>query len=66
MKKKSDLTAIIEPLRNALLAYADLEPNGAPRAVIAQGLFGPTRARTLMPLLDELARSVRPATKAIG
>jgi hypothetical protein len=59
-KKKEDFAAIVEPLRDALLAYAGIEPNSAPRAVIAQRLFGPAGARILLPQLDEIARNVRP------
>jgi hypothetical protein len=58
--KNKDVATISEPLRDALLAYAGIEPNSAPRAVIAQRLFGPAGARVLLPQLDEIARNVRP------
>ena len=62
--KNKDVATISEPLRDALLAYAGIEPNSAPRAVIAQRLFGPAGARILLPQLDEIARSVRPRDDA--
>ena len=62
--KNKELASISEPLRDALLAYAGIEPNSAPRAVIAQRLFRPAGARILLPQLDEIARSVRPRDDA--
>ena len=61
VKKKKDLVAIGEPLREALLAYSSLESNSADRAAVAQRLFGPAATRILLPQLDEMARNVRPA-----
>jgi hypothetical protein len=64
VRKKDELASISEPLRDALLAYAGIEPNTAPRAVIAQRLLGPAGARILLPQLDEIARNVRPRVAA--
>jgi glutathione S-transferase len=61
---ENDLATISEPLRDALLAYSDLEANSAPRVVIAQRLLGPAGARVLLPQLDEIARNVRPRAAA--
>jgi hypothetical protein len=58
--KNKDVATIAETLRDALLAYAAIDPNSAPRAVIAQRLFGTTGARALLPQLDEIARNVLP------
>lgn len=65
MKKKgaskdAEFDAIAEPLRDALLGYSRLEVGSAARAAVAQRLFGPAATRTLLPQLDEIARSVRP------
>ena len=59
-----DVATISQPRRDALLAYAGIEPNTAPRAVIAQRLFGPAAARILLPQLDEIARNARPRAAA--
>ena len=62
--KNKDIATISESLRDALLAYAKIEPTRAARAVIAQRLFGAVAARMLLPQLDEIARSVRPREEA--
>jgi hypothetical protein len=58
--KKKQLETISESLRDALLAYAGLEPDSPIRAAVAQRLFGALAVRDLLPQLDEIARHVRP------
>jgi len=54
---------IARALHAALSKYAALEQQGTVRASIAQTLFGVPASKRLLPLLDELAHSVRPAWK---
>jgi hypothetical protein len=62
--KKKQVETINELLRDALLAYAGLDPESPTRAAVAQRLFGPLAVRSLLPQLDEIARSVRPTEAA--
>ena len=50
---------VTDALRTALTTYAQLDPPGAARVVVA--LFGLADVKRLAPLLDELARNVQPA-----
>ena len=57
------IEASAKALRDALTKYAALEPHGTARAAVAQSLFGVPASRRLLPMLDELAQSVQPASK---
>jgi hypothetical protein len=56
----TELEAIAKALRDALMAYDELETQGTSRAAIAQRLFGVAATPTLLPQLDEIAKHVRP------
>ena len=55
---------ITNALRNALNAYAQLEPHGTARASIAVALFGVSASKHLLRLLDVVAANVQTARKA--
>jgi len=57
------IEASAKALRDALTKYAALEQHGTARVAVAQSLFGVPATRLLLPLLDELAHSVQPASK---
>jgi hypothetical protein len=59
-----NVNRITNGLRDALTAYAQLDTHHTARIVVA--LFDVTEAKRTAPMLDELARSVQPASKAIA
>ena len=58
-----EIESTAKALHGALAQYASLEPRGTARATVAQSLFGIPASRRLLPMLDELAQSVQPASK---
>ena len=57
------IEATAKALQAALTKYAGLDPSSTARASVAQQIFGVTASRRLLPMLDELARSVQPVQK---
>jgi len=57
------IEASAKALRDALTQYAALEQHGTARVAVAKSLFGVPATRRLLPMLDELAHSVQPASK---
>ena len=62
-KSMDQIEASAKALRDALTQYGALEQHGTGRVAVAQSLFGVPATRLLLPLLDELAHSVQPASK---
>jgi len=62
-KSMDQIESIAKALHGALTKYASLEVRGTARAAVAQSLFGVPASKRLLPMLDELAHSVQPASK---
>jgi hypothetical protein len=57
-----EIESTAKALHGALMRYAALDSNSTARPAVAQHIFGVTASRRL-PMLDELASSVQPASK---
>jgi hypothetical protein len=58
-----EIESTAKALRGALVRYAALDSTSTARAAVSQQIFGVTASRRFLPMLDELAYSVQPASK---
>ena len=59
--KVDNVELVTKSLRDALLAYQDLD--GPDAALVIVELFGVTHSKRVAPLLEDLARSLQPVPK---